>query len=151
MKCHFCRRRTGINLIFKCCKDMIFEYIGPEIHPTRRAMNERLVYLHEYDFSNTFSFLKKICTGIQSFTVFMNDDWCVMHFVNKVIIPLDLYAIKLISYIRRKFMIDTLMNTVEATVEVVLKNLFGYEILNELTSAISLTSVLNKAVVYFMF
>lgn len=74
-----------------------------------------------------------------------------MHFVNKVIIPLDLYAIKLISYIRRKFMIDTLMKTVEATVEVVLKNLFGYEILNELTSAISLTSVLNKAVVYFMF
>ena len=109
-------------------------------------MNERLVYLNEYDLSNTFSFLKKICTGIKSFTVFMNDDWCVMHFVNKVIIP-----IKLISYIRRKFMIDTLMNTVEATVEVVLKNLFGYEILNELTSAISLTSVLNKAVVYFMF
>ena len=53
---------------------MIFEYIGPEIHPTRRAMNEHLLYLNEYDFSNTFSFLKKICTGIQSFTVFMNDD-----------------------------------------------------------------------------
>ena len=110
-------------------------------------MNEFLVYLNEYDFPIILPrFWRKFAQAFQSFIVFMDDDWCVMHFVNKVIIPVDLYAIKLIDYIRRKFKIGTLINTVEATVEVVLKNLFGHEALNELTSVISLTRVLNTTV-----
>lgn len=141
VKCLYCGLWTGIGLLFKYGMDMIFEYIGP------RNSSKKENYEWTFDFPIILSrFWRKFAQAFQSFIVFMDDDWCVMHFVNKVIIPVDLYAIKLIDYIRRKFKIGTLINTVEATVEVVLKNLFGHEALNELTSVISLTRVLNTIV-----